>query len=360
MRVSNLFRAGSVLALAGLVACGEQRNTSPSDIDAPTAAMKASGSTEAAVLSRALAQMNQKLARAGSNMRVAKAEVLYEAKHYDAQSPTLVFANNRVRGLAYEWVPGDPRRDGRTGVTYAVDPVLRTSAFGFNGLPAIEIDGGGFRLSTQAELEAHIEEGMQAWRDRRCADAPIERVSVAAGTDPDQLDEFFLLGQGPSATYVQPADIVQAGWQPPEFFDNYTPGGSDGILGVAFSFVFVDDQGTPDEGDDELTDINGDGKLDTSLVEIYYNATFIWTNRGAPGGYIDLYSVITHESGHALSLAHFGKVFVTKKDAVDDGGISLSEVKYAPKALMNAVYVTGRDEILGTDNSSFCQVWASR
>ena len=38
----------------------------------------------------------------------------------------------------------------------------------------------------------------------------------------------------------------------------------------------------------------------------------------------------------------------------------IADIKYAPKALMNAVYVTGREEIAGTDVSSFCAVWASR
>jgi hypothetical protein len=51
-------------------------------------------------------------------------------------------------------------------------------------------------------------------------------------------------------------------------------------------------------------------------------------------------------------------VFVTKKAAAD--GIQIADVKYAPKALMNAVYITGRDEIRGTDNGSFCQIWASK
>ena len=363
MQVANVLRAGSVIVFAGLVACADQPSTSPLDAgieqaDASAAARKSSGEQEVSALSAVLERMNTRLAAAGSRVRVDRAELLYEAKAYEAVSPTLVFANDRTRGLVLEWVAGDPRRDGRRGVTYAIDPVLRTTAFGIPNLPAIEVDGGGFRLSTQAELESYVEEGMQAWRDRRCADAPIERVSVPAGTDPDQLEEFLLLVQDPGPNYVQPADIVQAGWQPPEFFEAIVEGGADAILGVAFSFGFVDDQGTADPDDDVLTDINGDGKYDTSLVEVYYNPSFIWTNRGAPGGFIDFYSVIAHESGHALGLAHFGKVFITKKDAAD--GIHIADLKYAPKALMNAVYVQGRDEILGTDNSSFCQIWASK
>ena len=355
MRVSHVLRAGSVIALAGLAACAEQPTTSPTDVgarkaDGVEAVKRSPGSDDVVKVSALLQRMNVRLTAKGSNLRVARAEVLYGPKNYDAASPTVIVANDRNHKLPYQWVSGDPRRDGRVGVTYAIDPNLRTTAFGIANLPAIEVDGGGFRTSTQAELEGYIEEAMQAWRDRKCSDAPITRVPVPAGTDPDLLDEV-LLGNPPSANYEQPADIVQAGWEPPEFFEAVGPGGSDAILGISFTFWFVDDEGNP-------TDINGDGKLDTGLVEIYYNPSFIWTNRGTPGGFIDFYSVITHESGHGLGLAHFGKVFVTKKDAAD--GLQIPDVKYAPKALMNAVYVEGRDEIRGSDNGSFCQIWARK
>ena len=358
MRVSSVLRAGSFLALAGLAACADQPATEPSDVGRPAFAKASSGSAAAVVGHPVLARINARLAAAGSSFRVGKAELLYEAKAYDGISSTEIFANDRTHTLPYQWVSGDPRRDGRIGVTYAVDPELQTFLTGLPfAVPVIEVDGGGFRLSSQAELDGYIEEAVQAWRDRRCADAPIDRVTVPAGTDPDLLDDFFLGRPTPSPTYAQPADIVQAGWQPAEFFDAYIPGGSDAILGVTFTFVFVDDQGTPDPSDDVDTDINGDGKLDTGLAEIYYNPTFIWTNRGAPQT-IDFYSILTHETGHSLSLAHFGKVFVTKKDAAD--GITIADVKYAPKALMNALYVTGRNEIAGSDNGSFCQIWASK
>jgi hypothetical protein len=98
-------------------------------------------------------------------------------------------------------------------------------------------------------------------------------------------------------------------------------------------------------------------KFDTALAEIYFNPAFVYTNRGTPN-FIDFFSVIAHETGHGPGLAHFGKVFVTKKDAAD--GIDIDDFKFAPKALMNAVYVSGRDEIRGSDNASFCQIWASK
>ncbi|HUQ14894.1 MAG TPA: hypothetical protein VM094_02480 [Gemmatimonadales bacterium] len=351
-------RAGSALALAGLAACADQPATSPSDVGAPALMKPSSGTAEVAVVKRSLARMNARLAAAGSNLRVAKAELRYLAKTYDERSPTIIFANDRTHTFPAEWVSGDPRRDGRIGLTYAVDPQLQTFLTGLGfPVPVVEVDGGGFRLSSQAELDGYIEEAMQAWRDRRCSDAPIERVAVPAGTDPDLLDEFFLGLPTPSPTYAQPADLVQAGWQPAEFFEGIRPGGSNEILGTSFTFIFVDDQGTPDPSDDVETDINGDGELDTALVEIYYNPLFIWTNRGAPG-FVDFFSIIAHETGHGLGLAHFGKIFVTKKDAAD--GIEIPDLKFAPKALMNAAYVTGRDEIVGADNASFCQIWASK
>jgi hypothetical protein len=357
MRVSHLFRTGSAIALAGLVACAEQ--PTPTDVDARkmdgVESAKAPARTDEVVkVSPLLGRINDRLARAGANLRVDRAEGVYAAKGYDAQSPTLIFANNRTHQLAYQWVPGDPRRDGRRGVNYALDPQLQVFAGSF-ALPALET-GAAFRPSTAQELETYIEEAMQAWRDRKCSDSPIDRVAVPTGTDPDMLDQV-LLGNPVNSNYQQPSDIVQTGWHPPALFEAITPGGAAGILGVAFTFVFADDQGTADPSDDVDTDINGDGKLDTGLVEIYYNPYYVWTNRGAPGG-IDFYSILTHETGHALGLAHFGKVFITKHDAAD--GIQISDVKYAPQALMNAVYVDGRGEIVGADQSSFCQIWASK
>ena len=40
-------------------------------------------------------------------------------------------------------------------------------------------------------------------------------------------------------------------------------------------------------------------------------------------------------------------------------GLQIADLKYAHKALMNAVYLQGRDDIRGSDNGSFCQIWAS-
>jgi len=73
------------------------------------------------------------------------------AKVANAQSPTAIFTNDRTHVLRYQWVGGDPRRDGRIGVAYAVDPQLQTFLAGFGfPVPVIETDGGGIRLSSQS------------------------------------------------------------------------------------------------------------------------------------------------------------------------------------------------------------------
>jgi len=65
--------------------------------------------------------------------------------------------------------------------------------------------------------------------------------------------------------------------------------------------------------------------------EIYYNRAFPWTaNPVARPFEIDIDGIATHESGHALGLGHFGKVFVDNKGTL----------KFAPRAVMTAVYTS--------------------
>lgn len=304
------------------------------------ASAKADNPDDPAVVSPFLAELDAQLAAAGSNMRVAKAEFIVDTSNWTGASQTLI-ANDRARGIGSEWVARDPRRDERVGVSYAFDPLQGREPFTRNP------DGSGLRQMPFAELEPFLEETMSAWRDRSCSSAPIDRVAVPVGVDPDLLDQLFLGSDG-GRPYLQVADIVQAGWQPPNFFTVFAGAAGNNIIGVTFTFWYVDANGVP-------TDIDHNGKNDTGLAEIYYNTRFAWGASQALN-VVDIFSITAHETGHSLGLAHFGKVFVTKKDAAD--GIQIADIKYAPKALMNAVYVTGRSEIAGTDNSSFCQIWA--
>ena len=328
-----------------LAACDDERVAEPAT--APQAAnigpaYSAVKANDDAVVSPFLAELDAQLAAAGSNLRVARAEIIVDTSGELASSQVLL-ANERSRGLSYQWVAGDPRRGGRGGVTYAFDPRQGREPFTRNP------DGSGLRQMPFAELEPQLETTMAAWRDLQCSDAPVTRTAVPAGTDPDQLDQLFLGSDGAGRTYAQVSDIVQGGWQVPGFFTAFAGTAGNNIIGVTFSFWYVDEDGNP-------TDIDRDGRADTGLAEIYYNTRFAWGNSGALN-VVDTYTITTHETGHAMSLGHFGKVFVTKKKAAD--GLQIADISYAPKALMNAVYVTGRTDIMGADNSQFCLVWAS-
>jgi hypothetical protein len=347
MNFSTLVRRAIPVALAGTWACADAPvpttpAMAPGTASGARAAAPASTTDENYQVSPALIRLNQTLASRGANFRVDAAELRIAAKGWDGVTSTILIANNRSRLSTVEWVKGDPRRDGRVGVTWAFGSNTGTDPF------VRDADGSNIHQATKAEQLAHIQEAVNAWSGLACSSKPITEVAVPAGTDPDYLDEYFAGNPAGSPNYLQPADIVEAGWQPLSFF--LTVGGPDGvnILGVTFSFIFVDQSGN-------ATDIDRDGRADRALSEIYYNDAYWWGN-GSPN-VVDFYSILTHETGHALGLGHFGKVFVTKNDAAD--GLQISDIKYAPYAMMNAVYVTGRNELAGTDNSQFCQLWAS-
>lgn len=351
MNTPSLLRAGAFVALAALAACGESTVVTPlRPTSASLAVAPDSGLDERAMVSLRIAEINKKLAAAKSNVRLAKAELLMNGK-WNGVSSTIIFANDRIRGIGAEWVKGDPNRGGRVGVSYQIASHRAT-------MPrVINADRATVRLATPSELERQLEEGMSAWRAQSCSAAPITRVAIPAKTDPDFLDQFFM-GERTSRDYAQTADIVQGGWKSAAFFRAIgqffygDPSVGDNIIGITFTFTWVDDNG-------QATDLDRNGKEDIGLAEVYYNDIFVWDNSGIVDlRVVDFYSIITHETGHAVGLGHFGKVFITGPDAAD-GSLSLSEVKYAPYALMNAVYIAGRNEIAGTDNSSFCQIWAS-
>jgi hypothetical protein len=344
MHPSVSLRLGAALALAGVAACADA--PVPTSSLAPTTAAGARAAAPApddnVTYSPLLAQINDGLAASRAPYRVTSAELRIAADGWNGVSSTVLVANNRARSLGVEWVKGDPRRGGNAGVTYA---------FGSNTAIAPttrDPNGSNVRLVTPAAQAAYVDEAMSAWRNVGCSSKPITKVAIPAGTDPDILDQL-ILGQAPSANYATPADIVHSGWQLASWFRTLAGGtAGNSIIGVTMFFGFTD-------ADGNFTDIDRNGKVDLALSEMFYNDRFFWGN-GAPN-VVDFYSILTHESGHALGLNHFGKVFITKRDASD--GISIADIKYAPYALMNAVYVTGRNEIVGTDVSSFCSIWSS-
>jgi hypothetical protein len=178
---------------------------------------------------------------------------------------------------------------------------------------------------------------MQTWASVPCGTVQIVKVGDP-GFDPDIADGLFGFGQ-----IGQPlvADIVHAGWLPGEFFDALFPGGSTTILGITFSFFFID----PATG----SDINRDSKLDTAFREIYYNNAFPWAiDTAIPP--VDVETVALHEAGHGLSQDHFGKVFETDANGVRH---------FAPFAVMNAVISQQVHTLEASDTGGHCSIWGN-
>src|SRR5262245_56442458 len=223
---------------------------------------------------------------------------------------TIIF-NNRAKQLGAHFVPGDPRRGGRTNITYLVDQAEGA------------IDG-----MTVAQTTAAIDRAMVTWNAVNCSTIPITKLPDMPGVDIGRIET--LLGQPGGPFFL--ADITHAGWLPSGVLGN-------NVLAATFTFIFVSAPGVP-------SDIDNNGKTDVAFREILYNDRFLW----AINANIDIETVALHEVGHGLSQGHFGKAFET-----DANG----KVHFAPRAVMNAGYSDIQQDLLGTDNAGHCSIWAS-
>lgn len=345
----RMTRDAAALLTVALAACSDAVPTTPSatsDIRRASVNLTANSVIDGqqATVSPVLDDMNARLAAAGARVRVSKAELLLDAGQWSARKAVIIIAKDFERGIGAEWVRGDFRRDGRRGVTWAFGSNRSTPPWEFTE------DGTAFRPLSAEEQLNEIERGMDGWRDLRCSADPVQFVPVSEGTDPDFLNDLAYTG-APSANYVQPADIVHSGWQPLEFFQVFAGPDAPAVLGVTFTFVFVDENGVK-------TDVDGNGQEDLALAELYYTDLYAWSKRGqGRPGTLDFLSIIGHEAGHAFGLGHWGLVFVLEKDAQD--GITADEIRFRPKALMNAVYVGGENRLEVPDRVNFCAIWAS-
>jgi hypothetical protein len=255
--------------------------------------------------------LNDQLTAAGENFRV---EVV-EFSTIDEVGPT-VYANDHQHQLDSHWVPYDPNRWGVRDIYWAVDQVDQTADCAW------------------ADADAAIGRAMDTWNTVPCATIPLVKVNDY-GLDLGYVQYAFGMGGVPGWL----ADITFAGWLPRNFFDIIAPpDGGNYILGVTFTFIWVDENDNP-------TDMDGNGKNDVAFKEIYYNDDFNW---GVDIRYYDIETVSAHEVGHGLSLGHFGKIFRSPN----------GKLHFAPRALMNAIYYDILHELLGTDNASFCSIWA--
>lgn len=275
------------------------------------------GSVEAGI--RALMDdVNAQLEVQGAGYRVGVAE--YITGEGDEIGATIISKDVGNKQLDFDFVPFDVRRpwSGAAGgstddITYAVDATL-DAVPPFGGLLG-------------AQTDAAIVRAMATWDAETCSTLPITR-------NPDRGIDIgvvaFRVGLGGSPFIL--ADIQHAGWRDIDF-----PGT---ILGVTFTFIFVDGVGNP-------TDIDNNGRGDTAFREIYYDPSSSWADDGVTN--FDVEAVALHEAGHGLSQAHFGNIFFK-----NDGS-----VKRAPAAVMNPFILGQQRSLLGTDQGGHCGNWAN-
>jgi hypothetical protein len=247
------------------------------------------------------ASVNATLAAQGANYQLDRAEWIGEAEI----GKDVFFVDRGNKRLGADFVPGDPRRDGRTNISYIISRFLMTP----DGL-------------TRAQTSAAIDRAMATWNDQKCSSG------LEITREPDQPG---LVGVSIGAPTWY-ADITHAGWLPAGFLPA-------NVIGVTFTFIWIDANGQP-------TDIDNNGDIDVAFREIYYNDAFTWRINGN----IDVESIALHESGHGLSQAHFGELFETTSNG---------KFHFAPRAVMNAAYTGIQQELAGSDNAGHCSNWGS-
>lgn len=264
-----------------------------------------------------MSDMNVQLAAMDESVRINSVEY-YTAAHEAGQ---IIYFDDRIRVTGERFVPSDPRRFGVNEIYWLSD----------------SMDGVATDLSF-ADTQAALDRAMNTWSNMKCSKLHLVKLPDY-GLDWGYVQ--YLIGFGGVPGWY--ADITHAGWMPGSFFEIIFGSliGQE-TLGVTFTFVWVD----PDTG--EPSDIDHDRKDDVAFQESYYNNFYPWgINTPWP---IDVETVVLHETGHALGLDHFGKLFET-----DANGF----FHFAPRTIMNAGY-TGMQQIpVKTDVASFCNVWAS-
>jgi hypothetical protein len=260
--------------------------------------------------------INEELEAMGENVRLAVIEY-YTA--YQEAGQTIYF-DDRTHQLGHHFVPGDPRRGGADHISWLSDQEEGTA----NGV-------------TLGDTQSAISNAMATWDGVNCSTIPLSEL--IDGSDWGIMQFFYGYGGLP----FWYADITHAGWLPGDFFEDVLgPGSSDYVIGVTFTFIWLDSPG----GDP--TDIDNNGKVDVAFREIYYNNEFPWgIDTDWP---IDVETVVLHETGHGLSQGHFGKLFRTEANG---------KLHFAPRAVMNAGYTGVQQKLKGTDEAGHCSIWAS-
>lgn len=319
MRRGNLTLVAALAVLLAGTACDQAGQPT-----SPALARAATDSEPYGVgdVSSTLDSINTSLRSRGLGIQIARAEIsLTPDQHYPARNQ-VVFTNDRALRLTSRWVPGDTRRaaDGNRLTWLDLDPLMQANT------------GGTPLLATPA-----VDAAFQTWSARQCSTLQLEKRAWGGTTNPSILLDFGL----PPDPFA--ADVSVIGYLPGAVFDQVLgPGSSSSVLGVTFTFVFIDGNGAP-------TDVDHDGRNDTALKEMWFNNAFAWGTSGT-GSAIDAETVALHEIGHALELGHFGKIF---------GTVANLKLHVSPRAVMNAVILGTLRSPLGSDNAAFCGNFAS-
>jgi len=302
-------------AALALAACTDGGVTPP-EVEPPLFGKAAPSSATAEAILDMMDAINAALEAQGADYRAAVAEYITPADGGEAGA-TLIARSLGNKHLGHDFVPFDPRRAGWSGpvggasddITFAIDQTI-DAVPPFGGLAGAQTTGA-------------IQSATATWNGVQCSNIPLNQ-NLDLGLDLGIVAFINGLGGSPFLR----ADIQHAGWQDINFVGS--------ILAVTFTFVFV--------GPGGLTDVDGNGRLDTAFREIYYDPSWLW----AINGNIDVETVALHEIGHGLSQAHFGNIFVR-----NSGSVGAS-----PRAVMNPFYFGVQQNLLGTDNAGHCSDWA--
>ena len=269
----------------------------------------------------ALARTDEELVEYISSINASLADYgvqLEKAEFYsaDGAGQTVFFSDRGNKQLVSDYVPNDPRNAvPGTAVPYLIDGTQAVTTSGLNTIDPINTV-------------------MSTWSSVTCSDG-LEITDL--GLVPfDAGFVQFLVGFGGVNGFF-PGIILHAGVLPPVFFNAIAPGGGSNILGVCFTFTWIED-------------INEDGTPDVAIKEIYYNDAFNWQDVVATGSGVDFETVALHEVGHGLSQAHFGKVSRTEANG---------KIHFSPRALMNAGYSGVNRVVEKTDEAGHCSNWAN-
>ena len=321
----------ALVVLLGVGACADpSATTAPLAPRATSAQASTAPATSASLTSEVqeyMAGRNRALA-ATARVAVSKVEFLLAPNAAAAlgDGAGTVLAADHHHRTGIRWVPRDPRRAGRTNVTYAVfEPLMAADA------PT------GFVTATGS-----VDAAAQTWNGVGCSGIRLEKRTLPAGFFPS------LLLQPLGTALVPLTDVGVVGWLPSAVFTEHFPSGAQNILGVTWTYTWADANGDP-------TDIDHDGYDDEAYVEQWFQnggaGHITWSNAQTTAfdseGY-DAQFVVLHELGHALGLAHFGRIVLDQKGAT----------RATPTAVMNGGAVTSLRAPLGSDVGGICGLYA--